>query len=327
MRSSRLISILILLQVRGRVTAAELAREFEVSERTIYRDMDALSAAGIPLYGDPGHGGGFALLDGYQTRLTGLDAAEAEALPMMGLTSAAAALGLGQAASSARGKVWAALSPERKEQASRVAERLHIDMAEWYRSSESPLHLPLVARAVLGDQWIEMQYESWRSVRRWRVAPLGLVMKAGRWYLVASTRGKERIFRLSNMHGIRLCAERFVRPRAFVLAQWWAADNERFENELFRHRATLLFTATGAERLTALSPRGAAAVRRARTWGKGWQLAEMMIENSDHGAREMLGLGAEVQILSPADFRARVQGLATDIAALYTDNRAIAASS
>jgi predicted DNA-binding transcriptional regulator YafY len=315
MRASRLLSILILLQLRGRQTAEELATEFEVSERTIYRDVDALSAAGVPIYGDRGPGGGFALLDGYQTRLNGLAADEAEAMPMIGLIGPAAELGLGHAAVSARNKLLAALPCGRQQSADRVAERVHFDPVDWYRAADPVLHLPLVARAVLDQQLLTMRYESWKGMRDWEVAPLGLVLKAGHWYLAAQATRKVRIFRMANMAEVSVLAERFERPDAFDLARWWAAEQARFEAELFSTVATLRVSPLGRQRLAALSPRGAAAVRGID--GNDWATVRMAIEDSDHGAREMLGLGAEVEVLAPANFRQRVYGLARDVTALY----------
>jgi predicted DNA-binding transcriptional regulator YafY len=315
MRASRLLSILILLQLRGRLTAEELATEFEVSERTIYRDIDALSMAGVPVYGDRGPGGGFALLDGYQTRLTGLAADEAEAMPMIGLASIAADLGLGHAASTAQRKLLAALPQGRQQSADRVAERVHFDPVDWYRAAEPLPHLPAIARAVLDQLRVSMRYESWRGVREWEVEPLGLVMKAGVWYLVANGHGKTRIFRLSNMAEVTVLAEAFVRPDSFDLPSWWAAEQARFDAELFSEVATLRVSPLGRQRLAALSPRGAAAVSGCQT--DGWAIVEMAVENSDHGAREMLSLGAEVEILAPASFREKVSRLAAGIAALY----------
>lgn len=314
MRASRLLSILILLQLRGRLTAEELATEFEVSERTIYRDIDALSMAGVPVYGDRGPGGGFALLDGYQTRLTGLAADEAEAMPMIGLTNVATDLGLGNAASAAQRKLLAALPQGRQQSADRVAERVHFDPVDWYRAAEPLLHLPAIARAVLDQQRVTMRYESWRGTRGWEVEPLGLVMKAGVWYLVAQGHGKKRIFRLSNMDNVAVLAEGFVRPDAFSLVDWWTAEQARFDAELFSDIATLRVSPLARRRLAALSPRGATAVRGCAA--EGWVVVEMAIENSDHGAREMLGLGAEVEVLAPANFRDRVHALAAGIAAL-----------
>jgi predicted DNA-binding transcriptional regulator YafY len=316
MRASRLLSILILLQLRGRLTAEDLAAEFEVSERTIYRDIDALSMAGVPVYGDRGPGGGFKLLEGYQTKLTGLDAEEAEAMPMMGMASAAAQLGLGAAAHGARNKMLSALPSARQLNADKVAQRVHFDPVEWYRAAEPLPHLPAIARAVLDQQAIAMRYESWKGVRDWRVRPLGLVMKAGVWYLVALGGEKAMIFRLSNMSDVEITDQPFDRPLGFNLAAWWQAEQARFEAELLDDVATLRVTALGARRLLETSPLGADAVRAAGPARDGWLELTMPVENSDHGARQILGLGAEVQVVGPADFRNRVRELALGILSL-----------
>jgi predicted DNA-binding transcriptional regulator YafY len=321
MRASRLLSILILLQLRGRLTAEDLAAEFEVSERTIYRDIDALSMAGVPVYGDRGPGGGFALLEGYQTRLTGLAADEAEAMPMIGMMGPAADLGLGHAASAARNKLLAALPSARQQSADRVAERVHFDAVDWYRAAGPLPHLPAVARAVLDQQRVSMRYESWKDVRDWEVEPLGLVQKGGIWYLAARGGRKVRIFRLSNMAAVKVLAERFERPDGFNLASWWDAEQARFEAELFSEIAVLRVSPLGAKRLAALSPRGAEAVRGSKAGKDGWVRLQLAIENSDHGARELLGLGAEVEIISPASLRVRVHMLAAGLAAMNRSGR------
>jgi predicted DNA-binding transcriptional regulator YafY len=195
MRASRLLSILILLQLRAQLTAEALADEFEVSVRTIYRDIDALSAAGVPVYGDRGPGGGFALLDGYKTKLTGLDAPEAEAMMMIGLPTQAAALGLGTAADRARGKLLAALTREGSTVADRVASRFHYDPVDWYRAAEQVTCLPSLARAVIDERRVRIRYQSWKSVRDRTVNPLGLVQKGANWYLVGDVGGDLRIYR------------------------------------------------------------------------------------------------------------------------------------
>ena len=162
MRASRLLAIMILLQARGRLTAERLAAEFEVSERTIYRDIDALSAAGVPVYGDRGPGGGFALLDGYRTRLTGMAADEASALALAGVPSAAEAVGLGAALRDAFGKLLAALPGEGSGQAASAAARFHVDPADWYRGGEAAPHLPELARAVLDARPVGFGYRAGR---------------------------------------------------------------------------------------------------------------------------------------------------------------------
>ncbi len=316
MRASRLLSILILLQLRQRLTADELAEEFEVSVRTIYRDIDALSAAGVPVYGDRGPGGGFQLLDGYRTKLTGLDASEAEAMLLIGLPGEAQAMGLGDAATRARNKLLAALPKTGSEEANRIAGRFHLDNRDWYRSARPAPFLSRVARAVLDRRMTAMTYDSWKARAEWQVEPLGLVLKAGHWYLVARGHGKIRIFNIADIQSLEIFEQEFEPPVDFDLATWWQTEQVRFEAELFSETATLRLSPLGLKRLAALSPRGATAARSAQIGEDGWALAEMAIENSDHGAREMLMIGPELEILSPANFRQRVHALAAGIAGL-----------
>lgn len=318
MRASRLLSILILLQLRGRLTAAGLAAEFEVSERTIYRDIDALSAAGVPVYGDRGPGGGFQLLGGYRTQLTGLSAHEAEAMAMIGLPGPASELGIGAATSAAHNKLLAALPGDGGALAARMATRFHLDAVDWYRGGEVLPHLPAIARAMLDQRTLSMRYDSWQGVRDWTVDPLGLVLKAGIWYLVAHGGGKARIFRIANIDRLAIGTTSFDRPADFHLATWWQAEQARFEGELFATRATLRASPDGCKRLAAQSPRGAEAVAAADApAADGWRQMAMMVEDSDHGARDMLALGAEVEVVAPASFRRRIAALAAQIAARH----------
>jgi predicted DNA-binding transcriptional regulator YafY len=183
MRASRLFSILTTLQARGQVTAPELAKACEVSVRTIYRDIDALAAAGVPVYADRGAEGGYRLLDGYQVRLNGLSRPEAEALFMAGLPGPAAALGLDAAMIAAQTKLMAALPDNLRPNASRMQQRFHLDAPGWFGETEEPKHLRVIASAVLREILIEIRYQSWKAEKRRRVAPLGLVLKGGCWYL------------------------------------------------------------------------------------------------------------------------------------------------
>ena len=318
MRASRLLSILILLQLRQRLTAADLAAEFEVSERTIYRDIDALSAAGIPIYGDRGPGGGFQLLDGYRTRLTGLSTGEAEAAMMIGLPGPAAELGLGTEASAARNKLMSALPDAGAALADRMAARFHLDPIDWYRGSEALPYLPTIARAVLDQRALRMHYESWQGVRDWNVEPLGLVLKAGIWYLAGRGAEKVRVFRVSQIQALTVSDAGFERPVDFHLATWWRTEQARFEADLFTTQALVRASAEGCKRLAAQSPRGATAVSAAAPADPdGWRLMTMMIEDADHGAREMLALGAEIEVVGPDSFRRRVAALAREILARH----------
>ena len=187
MRASRLVSIILLLQSRGRMTADALAAELEVSVRTIYRDVGALHAAGIPLYGEAGTDGGYRLLDGYRTRLTGMTAAEAEALALAGLPGPAAELGLGGVLAAAQLKLDAAMPAEMRTRAAMIRERFHLDAPGWYSDGDSVPYLGAVAEAVWNQRRIEVRYRRWHAptdVTR-RLDPHGIVLKAGKWYLVA----------------------------------------------------------------------------------------------------------------------------------------------
>ena len=316
MRASRLLSILILLQLRVRLTAETLAGEFEVSVRTIYRDIDALSAAGIPVYGDRGPGGGFQLLDGYRTRLTGLAAGEAEAIPVIGLPGAAAALGLGAAAARARGKVLAALPAAGSEEAGRMAARFHVDTLDWYRADEPVRHLPALARAVLDRRPVAMRYDSWTGVRDWRIEPLGLVLKAGAWYLAALGRGKVRTFRVSNILEQTIGEGSFERPAGFDLPAYWSASLARFEAQLRPGAASLRASPVGLKRLAELGAYAAKAVAQVGPpEADGWSRLAFPVEAVERAALTLLGIGPEVEVLEPAGLGETVRALAAEIAA------------
>lgn len=329
MRADRLLSILLLLQLRLRVTADALAREFEVSPRTIYRDIDALSAAGIPIYADRGPGGGFQLLDGFQTRLTGLVHDEAEAMLMTGLPGPADELGLGAAAAQARRKLLASLPAALQGPAQRIGTRFHLDAVDWYRQREAVPALPALARAVLDQRRVALSYCSWRATRDWNVEPLGLVLKGGHWYLVAqpastapadgaalaTTASEPRIFKVASIEHCTAQDGTFARPEPFDLAGWWATALERFERELRPLTATLQVSAAGCAALTELGAFAATAVSAsAATVDGGARVVRLPIESIERGALLLLGLGPEVTVLAPTALRQRLHALALDVA-------------
>jgi len=314
MRASRLLSILMLLQLRDRLTAEALAAEFEVSVRTIYRDIDKLAEAGVPVYADRGPGGGFRLIDGYRTRLTGLAADEVEAMFMIGLPGPAAALGIGPAASNAGRKMLAALPRSSGDVAGRMGARFHLDPVEWYRDDEPLQQLPAIARAVLDQTALAMTYDSWRGVRERVVEPLGLVLKAGAWYLVARSDSVARIYKVANILQYEVRDTHFERPPDFDLAAWWSAETARFEAGLRTGTAQLRATATGLKRLSQL---GAYAQRAVKAAGavddRGWSSLSLPIETIVHAALTLLGIGPEVVVLAPDTLRLRLRELADDV--------------
>jgi predicted DNA-binding transcriptional regulator YafY len=319
MLASRLLSLLMLLQARGRLSAPALARQLEVSVRTVYRDIDALSAAGVPVYGDAGRNGGYQLRDGWRTQLTGLTSGEARALFLTGLPGPAQALGMGEAAASAHLKLVAALPRDWQADAERVGSRFHLDPIDWFRDAAPADHLREVAQAVWNEQRLRMRYESWTEVVAREIEPLGLVLKAGAWYVVGRRGRVARTYRLSNMHDVQLLTQRFKRPREFDLAAYWADATKAFEEGVYRDFATLRASATGLKRLQGFSPVVAQAVQRTATApdAAGWITVTVPIESVDHAAREMLKLGAEAEVVAPRELRNRLRGSAQAMLALY----------
>ncbi|MET0274674.1 MAG: YafY family protein [Phenylobacterium sp.] len=316
MRASRLLSILLLLQNRGRMTAQALADEFEISVRTVYRDIDQLSAAGVPVYADRGRLGGFQLLDGYRTRLTGLTPDEAEALFLSGAPGPAAQLGLGDAMAVAQLKLLAALPG--REGAGRVAARFHLDPVGWYRSAETAERVPTLAGAVWNCHRIRLRYESWTDVVDRELEPLGLVLKGGVWYLVAQAGGKPRSYRISAIQALEVTPETFVRPEAFDLAAYWTAWARDFETRIYRGRATLRLSPEGVKRLPNLTPT-VGEIAASAPDADGWVRVEVPIEieSIGHAAAEMLKLGAEAEVLDPPELRAKMGEIAAALAATY----------
>lgn len=318
MQASRLLSILMLLQSHGRLTAPALARTLEVSPRTILRDIDQLSAAGVPVWGEPGRTGGFQLREGWSTKLTGLTEPESQALLLAGLPAAATDLGLGRAAASARLKMVASLPAEWRQQADRVGARLHIDPVDWYRRSEASEHLRALANAVWNAQRVAVRYESWRGAGERELEPLGLVMKAGTWYLAARTSGQDtvRTYRISAVKSLRPLPSRFRRPRQFDLAAYWEASIRRFESDLRPLQAVVSVSPRALEWLRnerhPFVPDAAGATSR-----PGWTTVQLPIESLDHGARRLLSYGSEVEVLAPPALRQRVRDELAAVQARY----------
>ncbi|WP_327253421.1 helix-turn-helix transcriptional regulator [Streptomyces sp. NBC_01244] len=334
MKSSRLLSILLLLQTRGRMTAAELAEELEVSVRTVYRDAEALAAAGVPLYGDAGHSGGYQLLDGYRTRLTGLAPGEAEALFLTSMPGPAAELGLGRALSTAQLKLRAALPAELRAQSDRMRLRFHLDAPGWYAEHEETPHLGRIADAVWRGRVVEIRYRRWKApheVDR-RLAPYGLVLKAGRWYLVAGTAdtadtagragttgtaAPPRTYRVDQVLAVRETGEECALPDGFELAAHWRLSQAEFHERLYPEEAEVRVSARAAARLTGAQARALAATGTPDPGLPGWTRAVLPIESQDRAEAQFLELGAEAEVLAPPALRRRIGAAAAATAARY----------
>ena len=326
MRSSRLLSILLRLQLRGRITALELAREFEVAVRTIYRDLDALSAAGVPVHAERGRGGGIVLAAGWRTALTGLTDAEARSVPLAGLHSAARDLGLAGEAADVQLKLLASLPPDAAADAGRIAERFHVDPLPWYHRPQALPLLPALATALWQGRQVRVRYASWAGEAERTLSPLGLVLKGGLWYLVARPPGRgqqasaPRTYRASGIQSLRVLATPVRRPPGFVLAVHWPQSVADFEARLMAGRATVRLSPEGLSILRAVQPAAAEWAERTQRPVRGaaaragWIEAELPTEPDPYAARQLLRLGTEVEVLAPAALRAAVAREAAAVA-------------
>jgi len=307
MRASRLVQLLLFLQTRGRTTAAVLARELEVSERTIHRDVDALSAAGVPIYAERGPHGGIQLIDGYRTRLTGLTGDEAEALFLSGLPGPAAELGLGTVVAAARLKVLAALPSELRVRASRLVERFHLDAAGWFHAGEEVPHLALLAEAVWESRRLEISYRRGDSEVDRTLDPLGLVLKAGIWYLVASSEGQVRTYRVSRIRNATVGTDAGTRPPEFDLAAYWAESITAYERDAPRVAVTIRIDPAVIGVLA--EALGSQAVRTAETIPAadpdGWVHLRVTADWPEEVPGRLISLGSRAEILDPPEVRDR----------------------
>ncbi|WP_433375907.1 helix-turn-helix transcriptional regulator [Actinoplanes sp. CA-142083] len=331
MRAGRLVSLLLLLQTRGRMTARELADELEVSVRTVYRDVESLGSAGVPIYADRGPAGGYQLLDGYRTRLTGLTGDEAGTLFLAGMPGPAAELGLGSVLAAAELKLRASLPGELADRADRVRERFHLDAPGWFRGDEPTPHLSTVAEAVWSSRLLEIRYRRWKAPREVTrtLNPLGVVLKAGRWYLVAAARERTTGYRVSNILEAEVLDAPAARPEGFDLAAFWREWAERYEQSVYRMTATVRMTEAALRMMAFVFPPEMSRTARdlaGEPGEDGWLLTTVPIESIKQGHIELLKLGAEAEVLAPPELRERLAETARAMARTYLSAEAVTGS-
>ncbi|MGW2346849.1 helix-turn-helix transcriptional regulator [Streptomyces sp. NPDC001661] len=313
MRAARLIKMVLLLQSRPSMTAAELARELEVSERTVTRDAQALSEAGVPVYADRGRAGGYRLIGGYRTRLTGLARGEAEALFLSGVPGALREMGLEDAASAAHLKVSAALLPSLRDAPRTAAQRFHLDAPGWFKEQETPALLPAIAEAVWEDRVVRVAYRRQETEVDRELEPYGLVLKAGVWYLAAAVRGADtfRVYRVDRFTAVTPGDERFERAEgddAFDLPAFWEERAAQFARALLRAEVVVRLTPAGVRQLPyavdpasareALEPAGDADA-------EGRVTVTLPVESEDVAYTQLMALGPEAEVVAPAALRER----------------------
>ncbi len=316
MKASRLLSILMILQARKHRTADQLAEELEVSARTIHRDVDELSYAGVPIYAERGRQGGFRLLDGYQTRLTGLDADEASALMLSGIGTALDDLGLKDALSQTERKLLAALPEPTRAKAAMVADRFHLDPLGWYRQKEGTPFVTQIAKAVWADQRISISYDGWKGRVQRDLDPIAIVLKAGVWYLIGRVE-TIRVYRIANVKTLILLGEKFNRPADFDVSGFWADWTQKFEARIRSNRAVIRVTPRGMKLLInmGLTPIETIPVKDQPDVSD----VELAVEEETSAVREILSLGAEAEVIEPAALRKAVQSEISKLSKKYAN--------
>lgn len=326
--ASRLLSLVVLLQARPGTSARGLAAELGVSVRTVYRDVDALAAVGVPVYAETGRNGGYRLVDGYRTQLTGLTPAEAAALPVLGLPAVAIALGLDRPARDAERKLRAALGPDQRAEADRLRGRFHVDLPSWYADAEDPPHLAAVVEAVLHDRRVRVTYRRWeepREVER-SLEPHGVVLKGGAWYVVATTHqpGRRRhpeaadlrTYRVASILALEATEARFARVPDLDLADHWAAGLAAFDARRTTATATVRIHPDLRARLVDHPSHPLTAAARAA--GPHADVVALPIESLARAALDLLAFGAEVEVVDPPELRDELGRRGREVAALYS---------
>lgn len=323
MRADRLFSIIMLLQTRSRMTAGELSRELGVSERTLYRDIDTLSMAGIPIYADKGPGGGYALLDGWRATLTSLSESEASALFMTTIPEQFAALGMDKTIKGALLKLLAALPINRRQRIERERARIHLDPAAWWQPADETPFLHLIQRALWDNQRIAITYEKgWMgdTVIQRVVEPYGLVAKASWWYLVANGETGLRTYRVSRIRDAQLLDDYFELPNDFDLPSYWRMMRHDFETGRPTYPVKLRVNREGLAYLRDhYGPEEAEAIISAGTPDVNeWLVITIIYERREWALTGVLAFGANAEVLTPQELRDDVIRIVAGLQALYS---------
>jgi predicted DNA-binding transcriptional regulator YafY len=307
------------------MSAPELAAKLEVSVRTIYRDVDALSSAGVPVYAEAGYRGGIRLLEDYRTRLTGLSADEAQALLMGGVPSAVAQLGLGRALVAAQAKVLAELPPALRAAATETRQRFHVDLPRWFATGSTPPALATVAGAVWANRRLQFRYPHDDGERARAADPLGVVLKAGRWYLVARVEEQLRVYRVDRVRRAVVTGVAFDRPADFDLEAFWDQRSAEFEASLPVVFVTVMVAPDAVDRLRSLVDhrtvsntdwRGNGARRTRRK-------LEVGFEDLDQARAALLSLGPSIEVVEPTRLRDELAIAARQVVEIYDSERVL----
>ncbi|MGE6753497.1 helix-turn-helix transcriptional regulator [Rossellomorea sp. NPDC071047] len=322
MRGDRLVSILLLLQTHGQMTAKELSERLEVSERTIYRDMEALSGTGIPVVAERGKNGGWSLLEDYQTDLTGLKESEIRALFVSPSAHLLDDLGLTRTSEEARNKLIASIPLIYRESAKDVWNRIHIDTSSWRKQKEKRASLEVIKEAIWTENKLTITYQRADGNTDDRtVSPLGLVAKGDLWYLIASKEnGDIRNYRASRIQSAVPLEETFERPKKFNLAQYWNSSTQAFIKKLPSYEVKVEVTASTLSRLT-FTGRFARVLEIGDRRNKEWIPVTLSFDTEEEAKGYLLGFADQVKVIEPKELHQRILELAEAAVAFYRQEK------
>ncbi|WNS44461.1 WYL domain-containing protein [Paenibacillus sp. MMS20-IR301] len=318
MRADRLLSILLLLQNRGKISSRELAETLEVSERTIFRDMEALGIAGIPVLAERGREGGWMLAEGYRTSLTGMTPKEISALLLPADPAILQALGIQSEFSSASRKLQAASARLPASPLSVLNERIHIDGAGWHPSGETYPCLTALQEAVWEEHKVRIGYLRGEEYAERLICPLGLVVKRGVWYVAAETGEGMRTYRISRINSAEVMEETFRRPANFNLADYWEASTTAFKSSLPRYPAELLVKENAMNALQ--KERYVNILQQTPDARPGWIVVQAEFNTPESACRIILSLSPGIIVASPAELAGSVECSLREALLLYENN-------
>ena len=311
MRADRLLSIVLLLQVHHQMTSRDLAKRLEVSERTIHRDMEALSGAGIPVTAARGLGGGWSLLGEYRTTLTGLNEAEIQSLFVTKPAKLLADLQLEKAADGALLKLLASVPSTFREGAERARQRIYIDVSGWSKREEAVPFLPVLQEALWLERKLKISYERGGNselVER-IIGPLGLVAKGSVWYLVGNVDGYVRTYRVSRISQAEVLEEQSSIPSDFNLAEYWENSSSTFKSSLPKYLATFWVAPETSLRLT-FAGRFARVNETGETDARGWKKFKVGFDVEEMACEYALSFGPSLEVIEPLTLREKVVAMA-----------------
>ncbi|TLS36827.1 helix-turn-helix transcriptional regulator [Pseudalkalibacillus caeni] len=319
MRADRLISILLLLKKRGKVTTKELAQELEVTQRTIHRDMEALISAGIPIFSERGKGGGWSIMDNWQNRLSWLKNEEVQSLFIPSSNNLLADLGFNEISEKAREKLYSSVPYQHKEEAIKLWERVYIDTSTWKDRTEHQAFITDIKRALFNEKKLKIIYEKYNGKSDERIIePLGLVSKGDKWYLVALKKGEYRNYRVSRIKSVIMLDEEFTYPSYFNLQSYWKKSKKEFVNNLPRYIVQVKVLSSIIPRLK-FTGKFVEVIEVGNNDIDQWLPVTLSFHSEEEAVEYIFGFGNKMKVANPVHLKDTLIIMAKDVIDMYKE--------